>query len=157
MKQWLAVLMSVVMVTGCASTLDDQTYSRGQAKRAQTVQFGTIEAITGVVIEGRRGPIGKIAGALVGGIAGSSVGGGKGRQISTVVGAVVGTVAGEAIEEGSTRANGIDITVRMDQGKIISVVQELTEQDRFRVGDRVRILRIDGDVRVAPWPYSAGS
>ncbi len=151
--RWTGLFISILLVAGCASTLDDATYSRDQARRVQTVQFGTIEAINGVVIEGRRGVVGKVAGAVVGGIAGSGVGGGRGQDIATVLGAVAGTVVGETIEEQATRANGLDITVRMDRGELISVVQESTDQDRFRIGDRVRILRIDGDTRVAPWPY----
>ncbi|MCW8885595.1 MAG: glycine zipper 2TM domain-containing protein [Motiliproteus sp.] len=149
-----AVMVALLMLSGCASTLDDKTYSRDDARRVQQVEFGTIEAITDVVIEGRRSGVSKVAGAVVGGIAGSSVGGGKGKDLTTALGAIAGTIAGEAIEERSTRANGQDLTVRMDRGELISVVQELTEQGRFRTGDRVRILRLNGEVRVSPWPHN---
>ncbi|MEH6812863.1 MAG: glycine zipper 2TM domain-containing protein, partial [Motiliproteus sp.] len=124
MNKFMAIMVSLMMLSGCASTLDDKTYSRDQARRVQTVKFGTIEAINDVVLEGRRTVISKVAGAVVGGIAGSSVGGGKGKDLATAVGAIAGTIAGEALEERATRANGQDITVRMDQGELISIVQE---------------------------------
>lgn len=155
MNKVIAVMAALLMLAGCASTLDDKTYSRDQARRVQTVNFGTIEAISDVVIEGRRTGIAKVAGAVVGGIAGSGVGGGKGQDLSTAIGAIAGTLAAEAIEEKATRANGQDITVRMDRGELVSIVQEVTEGGRFRTGDRVRILKLDGEVRVSPWPYNS--
>jgi outer membrane lipoprotein SlyB len=101
------------------------------------------------VIEGTKSAAGTLAGGAVGGIAGSSVGGGKGSQIAAVVGAVAGGVAGSAAEEGLTRRQGIDITVRLDSGELISVVQELAPESSFRVGDRVRVLTLDGETRIA--------
>jgi len=153
MAKLITALMMALVLLGCASSLDDKTYSRDQARRVQQVQFGTVEAITDVVIEGNRSGISKVAGAVVGGIAGSGAGGGTGQDLTTALGAIAGALAGEAIEEGMTRANGLDITVRMDRGELISIVQERAEDDRFRVGDRVRILKIDGSTRVSPWPY----
>ena len=63
-----------------------------------------------------------------------------------MVGAVVGGVAGSAVEEGVTRKTGLEITVRLDNGQLTSVVQEADEV--FRAGDRVRLLSGAGGTRV---------
>ncbi|OMH25597.1 glycine zipper 2TM domain-containing protein [Motiliproteus sp. MSK22-1] len=151
MNKLTGIAVILLLLTGCASSLDGKTYSRDQARRVQTVQFGTIEAIMDVVIEGERGGVSKVAGGIVGGIAGSGMGGGKGKELTTVLGVIAGAVAGGAIEEKATRANAWDITVRMDRGRLVSIVQERSDADQFRVGDRVRILKIDGVTRVSPW------
>ncbi len=144
-----AVAVSLLLA-GCQSTLTGDSYSRDDARRIQTVQYGSVEATRPVVIEGTKTPVGTVAGGAVGGIAGSSVGGGKGSAIGAVVGAVAGGLAGAAAEEGLTKRQGVDITVRLDSGSVISVVQEVTPQSTFRVGDRVRVLTVNGETRIAP-------
>ena len=56
----------------------------------QQVEYGTIEQLRPVRIEGTKTPIGAGAGAAVGGIAGSSIHGGKTGQVMAVIGAVAG-------------------------------------------------------------------
>jgi len=138
-----------LLLGGCQSTLSGDYYSRDDARRIQTVQYGSVEATRPVVIEGTKTPVGPVAGGAVGGIAGSSVGGGKGSAVAAVIGAVAGGVAGAAAEEGLTRRQGVDITVRLDSGRVISVVQEQTAQSAFRAGDRVRVLTVNGETRIA--------
>jgi len=113
-----------------------------------TVQFGTVESVRAVQLEGTKTPIGSVAGAAVGGIAGSSVGGGRGAAAAAVIGAVAGGVAGAAIEEGATRTRGVEVTVRLDNGQFLAVVQA-DEGEAFRAGERVRVLRDAGTVRVS--------
>lgn len=145
----LALLLSLA-VTGCASSLRGDTYSRNEARQVQQVQFGTIEALRPVRIEGTKTPIGPAAGAVVGGIAGSKIGSGRGSQISAVLGAVAGGMLGGAAEEVVTRSDGAEITVRLEQsGRIIAVVQGVGPNEVFMVGDRVRVLTVNGRTRVA--------
>ena len=60
----------------------------------------------------------------------------------------MGGVAGSAIEESVTRQPGLEITVRLDSGRMISVTQAADEP--FYRGDRVRLLTSDdGTARVA--------
>lgn len=139
----------LVMLSGCMSTLSGESYSRSEARKEQRVEFGRVEYIRSVVIEGTKTPIGAGTGAAVGGIAGSGVGHGKGQDIATVVGAVAGGLAGAAAEEQLTKKQGIELTVRLDNGEIIAVVQEASSQVRFNVGDRVRVLTLGGTTRVA--------
>lgn len=144
-----ASLSAVLLLSGCASNLNGSTYSRADARAVQTVRLGTIESLRPVQIEGTRTPIGAIAGAAVGGIAGSGVGGGRGSSIATVLGGVAGGMAGAAAEEGLTRSQGVEITVREDDGSLRAYVQAVQENEIFRVGERVRIMTVDGTSRVA--------
>ena len=114
-------------------------YTRDQARREQTVRMGVVESVREVLMEGTKSPAGTIAGGAVGGIAGSTVGGGKGAAVAAVIGAVAGAIAGSAIEEGVTRRQAMEITVKLDGGRIIAVVQEGDPRE-FRPGDRVRVL-----------------
>ena len=134
---------------GCASSLTGDTYSRDEARKVQTVRMGTIEMLRPVKIEGTKTPIGAGAGAVIGGVAGSSVGGGRGSAVAAVIGAVAGGLLGAATEEGLTRTQGVEITVREDDGTLRAYVQAVQENEIFRVGDRVRILTVDGTSRVA--------
>ncbi|KAF1052910.1 MAG: Outer membrane lipoprotein SlyB [Stenotrophomonas maltophilia] len=137
-----------LLLGGCASNLSGSTYSRADARAVQTVRMGTVESLRLVQIEGTRTPIGTLAGAAVGGIAGSGVGGGRGATIATILGGVAGGAAGSAVEEGLTRSQGIEIVVREDDGQARAYVQAVDPNVVFRVGDRVRIMSINGTSRV---------
>ncbi|WP_225774978.1 glycine zipper 2TM domain-containing protein [Pseudomonas sp. Marseille-Q5115] len=138
-----------VLLSGCASSLTGDTYSRDEARRVQTVRMGTIESLRPVKIEGTKTPIGTGAGAIVGGVAGSTVGGGRGSIVAAVIGAVAGGLLGSASEEGLTRTQGVEITVREDDGSTRAYVQQVQENEVFRVGERVRIMTVDGTSRVS--------
>lgn len=135
----MVIGVSTVLVTGCASSLSGDTYSRNAAMQMQTVQYGTIQSLRGVRIQGTKSPIGAIGGAVVGGLLGSTVGGGRGKDLATVGGALAGGVAGSAIEEGATQQNGVEITVRLDNGRIVSIVQAVGAQ-MFSPGQRVQVI-----------------
>ncbi|WP_029134062.1 glycine zipper 2TM domain-containing protein [Sedimenticola selenatireducens] len=146
----IALAMTVALVGCTTSGLTGTTYTRDEARRVQTVKYGTVESVTPVVIEGRTdGIVGTGSGAVIGGIAGSTVGGGKGRSIATVVGAVAGGLAGQAAEKNLTTKQGQEITIRMESGEILSVVQEVENDRYFHAGDRIRLLKQGGVTRVA--------
>ena len=146
----LATMTSVgLLLGGCQSSLTGDSYSRDEARQVQTVRMGTIESLRPVKIEGTKTPIGSVAGAAVGGIGGSAVGGGKGSYVAAIIGAVAGGLIGAATEEGLTRAQGVEITVREDAGSLRAYVQDVQENEIFRVGERVRIMSVNGTSRVA--------
>ena len=117
------LLLCVVSLVGCASQSGD-VYSRSQAQRQLSVFYGTILVVDTVTIEGSQTGLGTVSGGVIGGIAGNTVGGGHGRALATAVGAIGGALIGTAIEEGTTRKNGVEITVELDSGEVIAVVQE---------------------------------
>lgn len=140
------VAASTLLLTGCPAGLGGADYSRDQARTVQEVQMGVVESVRQVNIEGTRTPVGAGAGAVVGGVAGSTLGGGRGSIIAATAGAVLGGVGGAAAEEALTRQTGIEITVRLDSGRMIAITQAADEQ--FAIGDRVRVLSGGGVTRV---------
>lgn len=142
---WSAV---VLFAAGCASNLGGGAYERSEARGVMNVRFGEVTTVRPVLLEGTESGVGALSGAAIGGIAGSGVGGGRGSAIATVIGAVAGGVAGAAIEGGATKRQGIEVTVKLDGGQYLAVVQE-DGGEEFRVGERVRILDGRGATRVA--------
>lgn len=142
----LAILAGITLA-GCASSRSGNVYTRDQARQEMTVRMGVIESIREVTLEGTKSGTGTMAGAAVGGVAGSNIGGGKGQIVGAILGAVAGGVAGHAIEEGATRKQAMELTVRLDNGQMVAVVQE-GDPNEFRNGDRVRLLSGRGDTRV---------
>lgn len=147
MNKLLLALLVPALLAGCASGLGSGDYERREARRVQEVKMGVVESVRAVKLEGTESGVGALSGAAVGGIAGSNVGGGKGSAIGAVLGAVAGGVAGKAIEESTTRKPGIEITVRLDSGRTVAVVQEDTGET-FNRGDRVRMLESGGQARI---------
>lgn len=151
MKYTLVLLALLVEIglAGCASSLSGDTYSRSEARTVQQVEYGVIEQLRPVNIEGTKTAVGKGAGALAGGFAGSSIGDGTTSKVMAVIGAVAGGIAGAAVEEGVTRTHGVEITVKMNNGRTVAIVQALSPNERFAVGERVRIIRSGRNARVA--------
>ena len=147
MKPLSLLLISLAVLAGCATSKSGDVYTRDQARREQNIRMGVVESVREVLMEGTKSPVGAIAGAAVGGVAGSTLGGGKGSTIAAVIGAVAGGLAGSAIEEGVTRKQAMEITIKMDNGQLIAIVQE-GDPLEFRPGDRVRIISSGGESRV---------
>lgn len=125
-------------LAACASSNSGSVYSRDDARKVQTVKTGVVESVRAVKLEGTKSPVGTVAGGVVGGVAGGSIGSGRGSAIAAVIGAVAGGIAGSAIEEGVTRKDALEITVKLDGGAMIAIVQEADEQ--FHPGEKVRIV-----------------
>ncbi len=143
-----AAILASLMLSGCPASMSGSAYSRDQARQAQDVRMGYVESVRQIMIEGTRSGTGALAGAALGGVAGSNIGGGSGRIAGAVGGAVIGGLAGSAIEENVTRQPGLEITVRLDNGRMVAVTQGADEP--FYPGDRVRLLTSqDGVARVA--------
>ncbi len=140
------VVTALALVAGCATPRGGADYSGYQTRTEQSVRFGVVESVRGVRINAGDTGVGTTSGAVLGGLAGSTVGGGRGSVAGAVAGAVVGGLVGNAIEKDANNRQGIEITVMLDGGKYIAVVQEADET--FRVGDRVRVLSGRGTTRV---------
>lgn len=140
-----ALGVTCLLLAGCASGVSGDTYTRGQTRTAQEVELGTVEMVREVQIEGTKSGVGSTAGAVIGGV--SAGGRGKTGTVTGVLGAVIGGIAGAAVEEGTTRQKGYEITVKLDSGRAIAVVQAADEE--FKPGERVRILQGGGTTRVS--------
>jgi len=132
---------------GCATPSSPDIYSRGDAMKAWHVSSGEVVDIKAVRIDGTQSPLGTAGGGYIGYEVGHSVGHGNGSDIAGAVGAVAGAAAGRAIERAATRQDGLQITVRLDSGDTIAIVQ--SADVGFSTGEHVRVLRRgNGEARV---------
>jgi outer membrane lipoprotein SlyB len=145
----LLCLPALVFFTSCAQdSMTGDTYSRNQAGRAQSVNMGRITSIRNVKIEGGN-TAGTLVGGLAGGALGSNIGGGRTANTAGAIGgALLGGAVGSHAQQSMQSRNGIEITVRLDQGGSVAVVQEVSANERFNVGDRVRVLSDGSRTRV---------
>lgn len=147
LMQLFTIGLISVFLGACASSNSGSVYSRDDARKVQTVKTGVVESVRQVKLEGTKSPVGTVAGGAVGGIAGGSIGHGRGSAVGAVVGAVAGALAGAALEEGVTRKDALEITVKLDGGGLIAIVQEADEA--FNIGENVRIIENGGTSRVS--------
>jgi outer membrane lipoprotein SlyB len=66
--------------------------------------------------------------------------------VGALGGAILGGVIGQNVEQSANERRGEEITVLLDSGRYLAVVQEADES--FRPGDRVRVLSGRGNTRV---------
>ena len=145
----LMLLLSVFVFAGCSSNPYGDSYGVRDTRQIQKVRYGTIMKAEPVTIEGGQ-VVGAIAGAAVGGILGSKIGGGSGSDIAAIGGGVLGGVAGSKAAESVSRRNGVNLTIKMDNGEVIAIVQEANPNMIFQVGQKVQV-NIDGkQARVVP-------
>ncbi|KEQ19787.1 membrane protein [Endozoicomonas numazuensis] len=148
MKQAGIVFLLSLSLTGCMTDQTGTTYSASEARQMQTVLFGTVAESRLVKLEGTQGEVGTLAGAAVGGITGSSIGGQRESAIAAVAGAVAGGVLGSMAEKKITAKQGVELTVRLDDGSYVSVVQQVDPAVNFASGDKVKILTQGSTSRV---------
>lgn len=145
--RFISFVMISAVLAGCASSKSGEVYTRDQARQVQTVELGVVEFVKEVHIEGSKSGMGTAAGGIAGGVIGSTVGSGKGSTLAALGGAAIGALVGSAAEEKITDLDGLEITVKLDSGRVIAVVQE--NDVMFVPGDRVRVLTgRDGTTRV---------
>jgi outer membrane lipoprotein SlyB len=137
---------SALLFGGCAYHAGSGDYRGYEVRGEQSVRFGVVESAREVRIDPHETGVGTAGGAVLGGIAGSNVGGGSGQLAGAIGGAILGGIIGQNIEKSANERRGLELTVLLDSGKYVAVVQEADES--FRPGDRVRILSGRGATRV---------
>jgi outer membrane lipoprotein SlyB len=138
--QKLSMTLPIIVVSallGACATMDSG-YSRDDVHAIESVQYGVIEEVRPVDVEGTHSGIGAGVGAVLGGLAGSEIGHGTGSIAGAVVGALAGGLGGNALEGAATHKRGHEIVVRLQNDQTISVVQE--DGDSLRPGDHVRVV-----------------
>ncbi|HMO51887.1 MAG TPA: hypothetical protein PKE26_10940 [Kiritimatiellia bacterium] len=153
-KKFLAVLAPALAVStlftmsGCAtSPTAANTVRRSETGVAHAVERGEVVYVREVTIEGESEGLGAVAGGVMGLAIGNLVGGGRGRDLSRVTGTMAGAAAGTAIERSVTTVAGLELSILLESGELIVVLQAADEV--FKPGDYVRVIRrADGGVRV---------
>lgn len=135
---WIALI--AMLVAGCGSGLGGRSYSRSDARKAYKVTYGEVYAVHEVGIEGEYSQLGTLGGGLIGYSIGRS---GSGTRVTAAVGGVAGAVAGREVEKAATSLDGLEITVDMNNGDTLVIVQ--ANDVGFSPGEKVRVLRGRGN------------
>ena len=146
-------MTGILAAAACALGLGGCAYHHGPGEyRAyevgeQTVRFGVVDSVREVRLHARETGIGAASGTVIGGIAGSHAGRGYHSSVAGAIGgAILGGIIGQGIERSANEIPGVEVTVLLDSGRYVAVVQEA--QEGFRPGDRVRVLSGRGSTRV---------
>ena len=142
----LLICSLAALLSGCVAGLGGSDYARGEARQEQSVRTGVVERVREVRLEGTRSNIGTLAGGVAGGIGGAQVAHGWLGALGALAGALGGGLVGQALEEGVTGRKGLEVTVKLDNGSLVSITQAADEE--FVPGERVRILSSGGVSRV---------
>jgi outer membrane lipoprotein SlyB len=151
----LPALLLPLLLAACAtgpgysgrSASSSIEYGQQDAMNVQNVYYGRVMAVRPVEIQRQNGPgLGAVLGAVIGGVVGNQIGSGSGRTLATVGGAVAGGFAGNGIQNANARRAALEITVRLDDGHDVAVVQDADVP--FYPGDRVRVLGYGQNARV---------
>ena len=129
--------------SSCQSTSSQSRYPITSNGMAKQLDGGTIVDLREVVIDGTSSGLGAYGGAIGGSVAGRAIGAEASRtSLGTAVGAaggmIAGGVVGPKIEKALTSKRAQELTIQMDEGGTIIVVQEIREP-RFNIGDPVRV------------------
>ena len=155
MKQYILVPTSLfsMVVGGCS----DMPQLGGGPKYGdssgsgsnQNDRYGKITALEVVQVDQNyKFGIGTAVGAVAGGLLGSQIGKGDGSTLGAVLGAAAGAVAGTAVESKMNKQDAQRVTVRMDTGGEITLVQPI--DSRLRSWMWVRVEGSGGSARVVP-------
>ncbi|MCP4955837.1 glycine zipper 2TM domain-containing protein [Photobacterium aquimaris] len=147
----VVVIASTLGLAGCAANPYGNAYNVNDARQMQQVYYGTVVRTQAVTLNGNGNGLGTLAGGAIGGILGSGVGGGKGSEIASIGGALLGGFLGNEAGNQATKRNGVNLTIKMDSGRTVSIVQQVNPQVMFQAGERVQVNEsADGTSRVTP-------
>lgn len=141
-----SVAAGALMLGGCAYHAGSRDYRGYEARGEQAVRFGVVETVREVRVHPRDTGVGSSAGAFLGGVAGSHAGRGSGNIVGFIGGAIIGSIVGHNVEQAANELRGLEVTVLLDSGQYIAIVQGADEA--FRAGDRVRVLAGRNSTRV---------
>lgn len=148
------VLALAVALAGCAGTPGPNSYTPDEAMSVGQVTGATVLEVRQVVIRpnAQTGSAGSLSGAVIGGVAGSAVGEGRGQALMTIGGVILGSILGRNVENAASTRKALQVILKTDDGRRISVVQPLGVN--LRPGELVWLTRYNtregGRYRIEP-------
>jgi len=133
LSKLISTLVLSILITACASTAD--SYHHGDKS---TFKTATVQSVRSVDLEGHSSVLGSLTGSILGSIAGASISNSRMSGLNSFIGGVLGSFAGMAAERAVTSEDGIEITVKLDEGDIIAIVQD--DETQFSPGDKVKVI-----------------
>ncbi len=129
-------------------------YERDQAVPVEKVLYGDIHSVRNItenqLIEDRNQGWKTFGGAVAGGVIGHQFGGGSGRDIATILGALIGGGVGHHYGSGTSvqSLKLVELMINQEDGTQVMVIQDYDPGMVFNAGDRVRVVYLQGSVRV---------
>lgn len=157
MRNLLQTVVLAAFILPLSACVTDPSYSGGYVRSApvyhnadtyaaRSVYSGRVTQVRVVVVGNERSGAGAVLGAIAGGLIGSTVGGGDGRTLAIVGGALAGGAIGDRAEYNGSRYRAIEVSVLLDRGDRVVVLQDLSAD--LRPGDRVRVIGWGSGARV---------
>ncbi|QYJ80234.1 glycine zipper 2TM domain-containing protein [Shewanella acanthi] len=147
-------LASFMFICACLIWPVQAGYDRNQAVPVEKVLYGDVDSVRNItenqLVEDRNQGWKTFGGALIGGVLGHQIGSGSGQDVATVLGALIGGGIGHQYGSGSTIKTFklVELMINQEDGTQIMVIQDYDAGMVFNVGDRVRVVYLQGSVRV---------
>lgn len=148
------VIALAAALAACAGTPGPNSYTPDEAMSVGQVTGATVLQVRQVVIRpnAQTGSAGSLSGAVIGGVAGSAVGEGRGQALMTIGGVILGSILGRNVENAASTKKALQVILKTDDGRTISVVQPLGVN--LRPGELVWLTRYNtrdgGRYRIEP-------
>ena len=108
------------------------------APKPLCLECGTVETFRQVEVKGDGSALGAVAGGATGALIGHQFGRGTGKDLLTIAGAVGGAFAGHEIEKNVRKKTRYEISVRMEDGSLRTLSQDVAPA--WRIGEHVRVI-----------------
>lgn len=151
---WKPTLASFMFIFAFLLTPANAAYDRNQAVPVEKVLYGDVTSVRNItetqLIEDRNQGWKTFGGALVGGVIGHQFGGGSGRDVATILGALIGGGIGNRYGSGTSVQSFklVELMINQEDGTQVMVIQDYDPGMVFNVGDRVRVVYLQGGVRI---------
>lgn len=145
---------AVLALSACTNSTSG-TYSGRDVGQVIETSEGTVVSSRLVEVRGgENSNTGALAGAAVGATTGAVVAKGQSASIAAgVIGGLIGAGAGYLIEESARSREGIEYVVQMDDGRVVTIVQNRDpEEQPLQDGERVLVQYGSDYTRVIPSP-----
>lgn len=153
LKPSFAMILSLLF-TFAVSMSVSAGYQRDQAVPVEKVVYGDIVSVRNItekqLVEDQNTGWKTFGGALIGGVIGHQFGGGSGQDVATILGALVGAGVGNRYGDSSyyQELRLVELMITQEGGEQVMIIQDLDPGMVFNVGDEVRVVYLQGSVRV---------
>jgi len=128
MPRYSLVALMIFLLGACSTSTSDTYNARDVGFVIETTEATVLTSRVVNIEGGENTGTGTVAGGAVGATTGYVLAGsGSGRGLGVVLGAVIGAATGYLIEESTHSREGIEYVVRMNDGRVVTLVQNRAE------------------------------
>ncbi len=145
MKIFFSIVTSIIVVSllgGCAKNISSTGYSEDEIGAVKQTYRGVVLNIRNVQVNGSDSlsdnTMGLVGGGVGGALLGSQLGKGRGSVVGGVLGAVAGAVGGAMLEKKLKEQDGVEYTVELSSGRVMTIVQG--PEPRLQPGQAVLVM-----------------